>query len=116
VLCRLYRNLVRPIREKPRMMPRIAITQIAKMIGRELESDAGPSEEALAAGAILAEAGATAEIVGRLLAEAHRKGPNELMVQAYAFMLDAALGMLRLQASGGDVGADNAIAEVPIFA
>jgi hypothetical protein len=50
------------------------------------------------------------------LAEAHRKGPNELMVQAYAFMLDAALGMLRLQASGGDVGADNAIAEVPIFA
>lgn len=48
------------------MMPRIAITQIAKMIGRELESDAGPSEEALAAGAMLAEASAPTEIVGRL--------------------------------------------------
>ena len=94
------------------MMPRTAITQIAKIIGRELESDAGPSEEALAAGAILAEAGATTEIVGRLLAEAHRKRPNERMVHAYAFMLEAALGTLRLQASGGDIGADHAIAEV----
>ncbi len=94
------------------MMPRIAITQIARMIGRELESDAGPSGEALAAGAILAEAGATTEIVGRLLAEAHRKRPNERMVRAYAFMLEAALGTLRLQASGGDIGADHAIAEV----
>ena len=91
-----YRNLARPIREKPRMMPRIAITQIAKMIGRELESDAGPSEEALAAGAMLAEAGAPTEIVGRLLAEAHRKRPNERMVHAYAFMLEAALRTLRL--------------------
>jgi hypothetical protein len=59
------------------MMPRIAITQIAKIFGRELESDAGPSEEVLAAGAMLAAAGATTEIVGRLLAEAHRKRPNE---------------------------------------
>src|SRR5437868_14787260 len=94
------------------MMPRTAITQIAKIIGRELESDAGPSEEALAAGTILAEAGATTEIVGRLSAEAHRKRPNERMVHAYAFMLEAALGTLRLQTSGGDTGADHAIAEV----
>ena len=41
------------------MTPRTAITQIAKMIGRELESGAGPSEGALAAGPMLAEAGAT---------------------------------------------------------
>jgi hypothetical protein len=63
-----YRNLARPIREEPRMMPRTAITQIARMIGRELQSGVGPSEEALAVGPILAEAGATKEIVGSLLA------------------------------------------------
>ena len=36
------------------MTPRTAITQIAKMIGRELESGAGPSKGALAAGPMLA--------------------------------------------------------------
>ena len=35
------------------MMPRTAIAQIAKMIGRELDAGAGPSEEALAAGPTL---------------------------------------------------------------
>jgi hypothetical protein len=94
------------------MTPRTAIAQIAKMIGQELESGAGPSEGALAAGPILAEAGATTEIVGRLFAEARRKRPNDRMIDAYAFMLEATLGTLRVQASGGDVGADHAIAEV----
>ena len=93
-------------------MPLTAIAQIAKLIGQELESGAGPSEQALATGPMLAEAGATTEIVGRLLAEAHRKRPNERMVHAYAFMLEAALGTLRLQASGGGIGADHAIAQV----
>ena len=36
------------------MMPRTVIAQIAKMIGRELNTGVGPSEEALAAGPILA--------------------------------------------------------------
>jgi hypothetical protein len=94
------------------MMPRTAIAQIANMIGRELECGSGPSEEAVAAGPLLAEAGATAEIVGWLLAEAHRKRPDDRMIAASAFMLEGALGTLRLQASGGDVGADHAIAEV----
>jgi hypothetical protein len=94
------------------MMPRTAIAQIAKMIGRELESGAGPSEGALATGPILAEAGATTEIVGRLFAEAHRRRPNDRMIHAYAFTLEGALGTLRVQASDGDVGADHAIAEV----
>jgi hypothetical protein len=93
------------------MMPRTTIAQIANMIGRELDSGARPSEEAVAAGPLLAEAGATAAIVGWLLAEAHRKRPDDRMIAAYAFM-DGALGTLRLQASGGDVGADHAIAEV----
>ena len=94
------------------MTPRTAITQIAKMIGQELGSGAGPSEGALAAGPMLAEAGATTELVGRLLAEARRKRPNDRMIDAYAFMLEAALGTLRVQANGGNVGADQAIAEV----
>src|SRR5258708_249646 len=51
-------------REKSRMIPQTAIVQIAKKIGRELNSGAEPSEVALAAGPILAEAGATPEIVG----------------------------------------------------
>jgi hypothetical protein len=44
-------------------MPRTAIAQIAKLIGQELESGAEPSEQALATGPMLAEAGATTEIV-----------------------------------------------------
>ena len=62
-------------------MPRTAIAQIAKMIGRELDTGVGPSEEALAAGPILAEAGATTEIVGGLLAEAHRKHPDDRVIE-----------------------------------
>ena len=70
------------------MMPKVAIAQIAKLIGWELESGAGPSEEALATGPILGEAGATNEIAERLFAEAHRKRPNNRMIEAYAFILE----------------------------
>jgi hypothetical protein len=55
-----------------------------KLIGQELESGAGPSEQALATGPMLAEAGATTEIVERLFAEAQRKRPNDRMIQAYS--------------------------------
>jgi hypothetical protein len=79
------------------MMPRTAIAQIAKLIGQELESGAGPSEQALATGSMLAEAGATTEIVEQLFAEAQRKRPNDPMIQGYAFILEGALGKLRLQ-------------------
>ena len=72
-------------------MPRTAIAQIAKMIGRELDTGVGPSEEALAAGPILAEAGATTEIVGGLLAEAHRKHPDGRVIAGYTFILEGAL-------------------------
>ncbi len=94
------------------MMPRTAIAQIAKMIGQELDTGVGPSEEALAAGPILAEAGATTEIVGGLLAETHRKRPDDRMIAGYTFILEGALGTLRLQSSGGDIEAGRAIAEV----
>ena len=49
---------------------------------------------------MLAEAGATTEIVERLFAEAQRKRPNDLMMQAYAFILEGALETLRLHANG----------------
>jgi hypothetical protein len=62
-----------------------AIAQLAKLIGQELESGAGPSEQALTTGPMLAEAGATTEVVERLFAEAQRKRPNDRMIQAYAF-------------------------------
>src|ERR1700738_5138520 len=94
------------------MIPRTAIPQIAEMIGRELDSGAEPSEEALAAGPTLAAAGATPEIVRRLFAEAQRNRRNDRMIHAYAFMLEGALGTLRVQASGEDVGADHTIAAV----
>jgi hypothetical protein len=94
------------------MMPRTAIAQIGKMIGRELDTGAGSSEEALAAGPILAEADATTEIIGSLLAEVHRQRPNDRMIAGYAFILEGALGTLRPQSSGGDIEADRAIAEV----
>jgi hypothetical protein len=92
-------------------MPRTAIAQLAKLIGQELESGAGPSEQALATGPMLAEAGATTEIVERLLAEAQRRRPNDRMIQAYAFILEGALETLRLQANGGDVSAEHEIAQ-----
>jgi hypothetical protein len=63
-------------------MPRTAIARIAKMIGRELDTGVGPSEEALAVGPMLADAGATTEIVGSLLAEAHRKRPDARLIAA----------------------------------
>ena len=70
--------------EEPRTTPLTAIAQIAKLIGQELESGAGPSEQALATGPMLAEAGATTEIVERLFAEAQRKRPNDRIARARA--------------------------------
>src|SRR6266851_1956405 len=71
------RNVTRLLWETSRMIPQTAIAQIAKKIARELNSGAELSEEALAAGPILAEAGATPEIVGELLSEAQRNRPND---------------------------------------
>ena len=77
------------------MMPRTTIAKIAKMIDRELDSGVELSEEALAAGPILAEGGATAEIVRRLLAEGHRSHPDDGMIAAYAFLLEQRCGYKR---------------------
>ena len=94
------------------MTPRTAITQLAKTIGRELEADPRPSESALETGVMLATVGATPELIASLLAESRRNRPDERMINAYAFMLGEALGTLRINANGGNVQADHAIAEV----
>src|SRR3712207_4508974 len=94
------------------MTPRTAIARIAKTIGRELEADTGPSEGGWAAGSMLAEAGATADIAACLLAEARRKRPDDRLLNGCAFLLERALDALRLRRNGGDVGAGRAIDEV----
>ena len=94
------------------MTPRTAIAQMAKTIGRELQTGSRPSESAWAAGPMLADAGATKEIAACLFAEARRKRPSDQLIQGCAFMLERALDALRLRANGGDVGAGRAIEEV----
>ena len=94
------------------MTPRNAIAQMAKTIGRELQSGARPSESAWAAGPMLANAGATKEIAACLCAEARRKRPSDRLLSGGAFLLERALDTLRLRANGGDVGAGRAIDEV----
>jgi hypothetical protein len=94
------------------MTPRTAIAQVARRIGQELQSGAGPSESAWAAGSMLAEAGATKDIAACLLAEARRRRPNDRLIDGCAFLLERALDTLRLRKSGGDVGAGRAIEEV----
>jgi hypothetical protein len=42
----------------------------------------------------------------------NRKRPDDHMIAGYTFILEGALGTLRLQSSGGDIEADRAIAEV----
>lgn len=94
------------------MTPRTAIAQIAKTIGRELQTGGRPSESAWATGPMLADAGATKEIAACLFAEARRKRPSDRVIHGCAFMLERALDTLRLRTNGGDVGARRAIEEV----
>ena len=92
------------------MTSRGAITQIARMVGQDIARGA-PSEGAIAAGPMLAEAGATAEVVACLVAEAQRKRPGAHMVEAYAYLLESALNALRIAGNGGDTTARAALDE-----
>ena len=73
------------------MTPRTAIAQIAKTIGRELQTGARPSESAWAAGPMLADAGATKEIAACLFAEARRKRPSDRLINGCASCLSGRL-------------------------
>jgi hypothetical protein len=97
---------------KERGMTRTPIAQVAKAIGQELRRASGPSGGAWAAGAMLAEAGATRDIATHLLAEARRKRPSDRVIEGCAFLLERALDSLRLRQNGGDIGAGHEIDEV----
>ena len=92
------------------MTPRGAILQIAKMVGQDMARGA-PSRGALDAGPMLAQAGATPDIVACLVSEASKKRPADRIVEACCFLLEAALNDLRIAGNGGDTKARAGLAE-----
>lgn len=92
------------------MTPRGAILQIAKMVGQDMARGA-PSHGALDAGPMLAQAGATPDIVACLVSEASKKRPADRIVEACCFLLEAALNDLRIAGNGGDTTARAGLAE-----
>jgi hypothetical protein len=93
------------------MTPRKAISQLAKMVGRDLRRGK-PSENAFATGPLLAGVGATVQVLDGLFAEARRKHPNDELIQGYAFILQSALDSLRIDANGGVAEARQSLEEV----
>ncbi len=83
------------------MNPRGTIAQLAKLVGQDL-SRGELSQDAMETGPMLARAGATAELIACLFAEARRKRPSERVINGYSFLLQSALDALRLDASEGD--------------
>lgn len=86
------------------MTPRGAILQIAKMVSQDMARGA-PSRGALDAGPMLAQAGATPDLVACLVSEATRKRPSDRIVEACCFLLEGALTDLRIAGNGGDSAA-----------
>lgn len=92
------------------MTPRSAILQIAKMVSQDMAQGA-PSRGALDAGPMLAQAGATPDLVACLVSEATRKRPSDRIVEACCFLLEAALNDLRIAGNGGGVTGRASLAE-----
>jgi hypothetical protein len=91
-------------------MPRGAILQLAKMVGQDMARGA-PSRGAFAAGPMLAQTGATPDLVALLVAEATKKRPTARTVEACCFLLEGALTDLRIAGNGGDSAARGQLAE-----
>ncbi len=92
------------------MTPRSAILQIAKMVSQDMARGA-PSRGALDAGPMLAQAGATPDLVACLVSEATKKRPSDRIVEACCFLLESALTDLRIASNGGDAKARAGLAE-----
>jgi hypothetical protein len=92
------------------MTPRGAILQLAKTVGQDMARGA-PSQGALAAGPMLAQAGATPDLVALLVAEARKQRPTARIVEACCFLLEGALTDLRIASSGGDSAARARLAQ-----
>ncbi|MGK7864886.1 hypothetical protein [Falsiroseomonas sp. E2-1-a4] len=86
------------------MTPRGAILQIAKMVGHDMARGA-PSRGALDPGPMLAQTGATPDLVACLVSEATKKRPANRIVEACCFLLEGALNDLRIAGNGGDTAA-----------
>lgn len=86
------------------MTPRGAILQLAKMVGQDMARGA-PSRGAFAAGPMLAQTGATPDLVACLVAEATKKRSTARIVEACCFLLEGALTDLRIAGNGGDSAA-----------
>lgn len=82
------------------MTPRAAILQIAKMVSQDMACGA-PSRGALDAGPMLAQAGATPDLVACMVGEATKKRPADRIVEACCFILEGALSDLRIAGNGG---------------
>lgn len=83
------------------MTPRAAILQIAKMVSQDMVRGA-PSRGALDAGPMLAQTGATPDLVACLVSEATRKRPSDRIVEACCFLLKSALSDLRIASNGSN--------------
>ena len=81
------------------------------MVGHNL-SRGKLSDNVMETGPMLAGAGATADVVDCLFAEARRKRPSEQLISGYAFILQSALDSLRLNMNGGAPQAREEIEEV----
>lgn len=92
------------------MTPRGAILQLAKMVGQDMARGA-PSRGAFAAGPMLAQTGATPDLVACLVAEATKKRPTARTVEACCFLLEGALTDLRIAGNGGNSAARAHLAE-----
>jgi hypothetical protein len=84
--------------------PRGAILQLAKMVGQDMARGA-PSRGAFAAGPMLAQTGATPDLVACLVAEATKRRSTARIVEACCFLLEGALTDLRIAGNGGDSAA-----------
>lgn len=92
------------------MTPRGAILQLAKMVGQDMARGA-PSRGAFAAGPMLAQTGATPDLVALLIAEATKKRPTARTVEACCFLLEGALTNLRIAGNGGNSAVRAQLAE-----
>jgi hypothetical protein len=92
------------------MTPRGTILHLAKMVGQDMARGT-PSQGALAAGPMLAQTGATPDLVALLVAEATKKRPTARTVEACCFLLAEALTDLRIASSGGDSAARARLAQ-----
>jgi len=71
------------------------------MVGQDM-ARAARSHAALAAGSMLAQTGATPDLIACLVAEAGKKRPGDRIVEACCFLLETALSGLRISGNGGD--------------